>query len=55
MSTTVAFPWVLLAAVAAGLAAYVVATRAVPAVARAALREPDYRASDLGSLIGRRS
>lgn len=51
MNTTVAVPWVPLAAVAAGLVAYVVATRAVPAVVRAALRELDYRASDLGSLV----
>jgi hypothetical protein len=40
---TVAVPWVPLAAVAAGVAAYVVATRAVPAVVRAALRELDSR------------
>jgi hypothetical protein len=46
---TVAVPWVPLAAVAAGLAAYAVATRAVPAVVRAALRKRDYRASDLGT------
>jgi hypothetical protein len=48
---TAAVPWVPLAAVAAGLAAYVVATRAVPAVVRAALRELDYRASDLSTLV----
>jgi hypothetical protein len=48
---TVAVPWVPLAAVAAGMAAYVVATRAVPAVVRAALRKRDYRASDLGTLV----
>ena len=51
MSTTVAVPWVPLTAVAAGLVAYVVATRAVPAVVRAALGELDYRANDLGSLV----
>lgn len=51
MNTTVAVPWVPLAAVAAGAVAYVIATRAVPAVVRAALRELDYRASDLGSAI----
>ena len=51
MSTTVAVPWVPVAAVAAGLVAYVVATRAVPAVLRAALRELDYRANDLDTLV----
>ena len=52
MNTTVAVHWAPLAtSVAAGLVAYVVATRAVPAVVRAALRELDYRASDLGSAI----
>ena len=51
MSATVEVPWVPLAALAAGLVAYVVATRAVPAAVRTALGELDYRASDLGSLI----
>lgn len=35
MTTTVAIPWVPLAALVAGLVAYVVATRAVPAAIRA--------------------
>jgi len=56
MNTTVAFPaaipWVPLASsLVAGLVAYVVATRAVPAVLRAALRELDYRANDLDTLV----
>ena len=56
MDTNAEIPWVpLVASVAAAVVAYVVATRAVPAVVRAAFRELDYRASDLGSLIGRRS
>ena len=51
MSTTVEIPWVPLTALAVGLVAYVVATRAVPAAVRAALGELDHRASDLGSLV----
>lgn len=53
MSTTVAVHWVPLAtSVAAGLVAYVVATRAVPPVVRAVLHEVDYRVSHpVGALL----
>lgn len=52
MNTTVAVPWGPLASsIALALVAYVVATRVVPPVVRAALRELDYRASDLGSWV----
>jgi hypothetical protein len=52
MNTNAEIPWVpLVSTVAAALVAYVVATRVVPAVVRAALRELDYRASGLGSLV----
>jgi hypothetical protein len=44
-----------LAVVAGGVVAYVVTTRAARAAVRTALGELDYRASDLGSLITRRS
>jgi hypothetical protein len=52
MNTTAEIPWVPLASsLVAGLVAYVVATRAVPALVRATLRELDYRANDLDTLV----
>ena len=52
MSTTAEIPWVpLVSSVVAGLVAYVVTTRTVPAVVRAALRGIDHRSRDLGTLV----
>lgn len=55
MSTTVDVPWGPLAAIATGVVVVAVGRLAVRAAVRTALGELDYRASDLGSLIGRRA
>ena len=55
MSTNVAVPWGPLAALATGVVVFAVGRLAARAAVRTALGELDYRASDLGSLIGRRS